>query len=823
MNIDCKQKNNAFHFLKGGGEMGELTRSYDWSKTPLGEPECWPQSLLTTVSNILSSRFPMFLWWGDDMIQFYNDSYRPSLGNEGKHPKALGQKGIECWPEIWPIISPLIEQVKTTGEPTWNENLLVPIYRNRKIEDVYWTFSYSQVLNDDGVSGGVLVTCMETTDAVVSRNLIKQSENRFRDLALQAPVAIAVFRGKNFIAETANDFYLQLVDKKQSEFINIPLFESLPTTQKFVEPIVNEVVRTGQPYYGREFEVPLKRNGKVETAYFNFIYSPLTESDGRRNGFIVAATEVTGQVMGRKALEDSQAHLALLSDAVPAMIFYIDAGERYRSYNERFREWFNVNETEVIGKTVLEFVGEATYQKIKPHLDIAYSGQQEIYEMFSPLGRWLNIVYTPAKKDGKVVGVIVHASDITSIKEQQHLLEEKEVVLRDAIALADLGTWHLEMGGTRVVISERHAEIFGFSKVNMSVDEWLSIVIDDDKAEVKKKLALAMNAVSRGRYDAEYSVKNPKTKLIQVIHTTGQAYFNADGTLAKMQGIMQDITSQRKMQSALEEKVQIRTEELQAANEELIATNEELNESTRLLIRSNEELAQYAFAASHDLQEPLRKIRVFSDRILHFQSLPNEIEKWALKVNQSAERMTLLIRNLLEFSRLNKPEEAFGPVDLAFIVNEVVKDLELEIAERGAKISADKLPPVIASEMQMQQLFQNLISNALKFASPGKSPEISISSRIISTKEMKNYLHLPEDNNYHHIKVSDNGIGFEQQYAEHIFEIFKRLHGKAQYNGSGIGLALCKRIVTNHGGYIQAESTLGKGSVFHVFLPVKEA
>src|SRR5579862_8752852 len=109
------------YFLQDGGEMGELTRNFDWSKTPVGPPEQWPESLQLTVAMILSSKFPMFLWWGEDMIQFYNDAYRPSLGNNGKHPLALGQKGKDCWPEIWDIIYPLIQQVQTTGEATWNE------------------------------------------------------------------------------------------------------------------------------------------------------------------------------------------------------------------------------------------------------------------------------------------------------------------------------------------------------------------------------------------------------------------------------------------------------------------------------------------------------------------------------------------------------------------------------------------------------------------------------------------------------------------------------------------------------------------------------
>ncbi|WP_431241172.1 PAS domain-containing protein [Flavobacterium sp. P21] len=158
--------NTNYDFLSNGGEMGALTRAKDWSKTSVGAVETWSQSLRATLGILLHSKFPMFLFWGPDHICFYNDAYRPSLGNEGKHPDILGQKGAEYWPEIWDFIGPLIDQVLTNGEPTWHEDQLVPIYRNGRLEDVYWTFSYSPVVNDDGKISGVLVVCTETTEKV---------------------------------------------------------------------------------------------------------------------------------------------------------------------------------------------------------------------------------------------------------------------------------------------------------------------------------------------------------------------------------------------------------------------------------------------------------------------------------------------------------------------------------------------------------------------------------------------------------------------------------------------------------------------------------
>ncbi len=159
-------------FLAGGGESGALVRSIDWSKTPLGPVERWPGSLKTTVGIILHSRHPMFLWWGPELIQIYNDAYVPSFG-VGKHPAAMGQPGPECWGEIWPIIGPQIEDVMSRGRPSWHENQLVPIFRNGRIEDVYWTYGFSPVYDERGAVGGTLVVCNETTASVLAERRLR--------------------------------------------------------------------------------------------------------------------------------------------------------------------------------------------------------------------------------------------------------------------------------------------------------------------------------------------------------------------------------------------------------------------------------------------------------------------------------------------------------------------------------------------------------------------------------------------------------------------------------------------------------------------------
>ena len=329
----------TYPFLEGGGEMAELTRNFNWENTPIGFPDQWSESLRRAVSNLLHSGFPMFLWWGEEMIQFYNDGYRPSLGNEGKHPKALGQKAIDCWPEIWPVIFPLIQQVKTTGKPTWNENQLIPIYRNGKMEDVYWTFSYSLVLDDNYEYGGVLVTCIETTEAVNAQLKIAQSENNLRNMILQAPVAMAILKGPIYVLEIANEHMYELWGRQEYEMIDKPIFEALPELHgQGFDKLLNDVYTTGETFtaYGKPLQV--KRNSLLKTVYIDFLYEAFREGDGSISGIMVVATDVTEQVVARLKAEESNKDFKFVTDFVPQMIWTTKPDGYHDFYN---KQWYD--------------------------------------------------------------------------------------------------------------------------------------------------------------------------------------------------------------------------------------------------------------------------------------------------------------------------------------------------------------------------------------------------------------------------------------------------------------------------------------------------
>ena len=260
----------------GIGEMADLTRTFDWSKTSIGPIDRWPEVLLNAVNTLLNSRHPMFLWWGEDLVQFYNDAYRPSLG-EGKHPMALGQKGKDCWPEIWPIIFPQIEAVMTRGEASWHENQLVPIIRNGRLEDVYWTYGYSPVYTSTGEIAGTLVVCTETTDTILAKRQQQREMERLADLFEQAPAFFALLNGPEHIFEMVNGPYLQLIGHRS--VLGKSVREAVPEAegQGFIK-LLDEVYRTGKPYVGRGTPIQLARtpDHPLELRYLDFVYQPET-------------------------------------------------------------------------------------------------------------------------------------------------------------------------------------------------------------------------------------------------------------------------------------------------------------------------------------------------------------------------------------------------------------------------------------------------------------------------------------------------------------------------------------------------------------------
>ena len=543
--------------------MGRLVRHKDWSATPLGAPETWPQSLRTSVSLLLNSQFPMFIWWGSELTTIYNDAYIQVAGE--KHPGLLGKSGKDAWAEIWHDLGPLVDSV-FAGKATWSEDQVLYMNRRGYVEETYFTFSYSPVLDESGKVGGLFCACIETTDKVLAARRIQESERNLRNIILQSPVAMSILKGPTYVVEIANERIFELWGRGADEMLRRPIFEALPEARhQGLEELLDQVYTTGESYIASERPVTLPRNGKAETVYLNFVYEPFREGDGTISGIMAVAIDVTDLVRARHQIE--------------------------------------------------------------------------------------------------------------------------EVVVQ-------------------------------------------------------------------------------------------------------------------------------RTQELAQANEALVKNNQELK-------HLNTNLEEFAYAASHDMKEPVRKIHFFSDRLkgeLKDQLSDNQRRLFE-RLEDASRRMGTLIDDLLAYSQATRGVTKLEDIDLNYRMQRVLEDLDLEVQQKGAIIMVDPLPVIRGNKRQLQQMLQNLLSNALKYSQSGVAPHIQVRSKTIRGAEAKAGLPVEASKLYHLLEVSDNGIGFEQENAERIFNVFTRLHGNAEYKGTGVGLSIVRKVVENHSGFVWAESTPGEGATFKVLLP----
>ena len=371
---------STFNFLSNGGEVGALMRAKDWDATPLGPPASWPPLLKSTIRLILTSSHPMFLWWGPDLIQFYNDAYSHTMGPE-RHPSAIGQAGRECWEEIWPIIGPQIDMVMAGEGSTWNEDQLVPVTRHGKREDVWWTYGYSPIEDSEGVQG-VLVVCNDVTaqhrakaeleemnrallEQIRQRELAQQHEavqharvlqaehdlhmqreaegERLRALFEQAHGFMCILRGPDHVFEFANGAYMRLVGRRK--LIGKTVRDALPDVegQGFFE-LLDQVYASGEPFKAVDLALNLQRssNGPATEAFLDFVYQPIIVG-GAVTGIFVQGFDATERTMARKALQRSELRLKEGMKAAGMVVWDWDLVTNEVLFSDNAPELFGAN------------------------------------------------------------------------------------------------------------------------------------------------------------------------------------------------------------------------------------------------------------------------------------------------------------------------------------------------------------------------------------------------------------------------------------------------------------------------------------------------
>jgi signal transduction histidine kinase len=318
-------------------------------------------------------------------------------------------------------------------------------------------------------------------------------------------------------------------------------------------------------------------------------------------------------------------------------------------------------------------------------------------------------------------------------------------------------------------------------------------IFPEDSMMVRAAVQQALDPAGKGVYDIQFRIIRHSDHVVRWIRAQGKAYFGNQNKAIRFIGTVLDITDEKIAQVELERIVEERTAELK---------------------KTNAELEQYAYIASHDLQEPLRKIQTFTELLkdnLHDEAA---IEKYYDKINTTASKMSVLIKDVLNYSKLSQVRTLRETVDLEQVLKDVMLDFELMISEKKALVKSGPLPVIRGDGQQIRQLFGNLFSNSLKFCEG--IPEINITAQLINVPGTENGSSSPAVQ----ITFKDNGIGFEQKYAEQIFMAFKRLNNRQLYSGTGIGMALCKKIVERHRGTISANSEPGKGTEFTIVLPL---
>lgn len=829
------QQQKTYPFLQGGGEMGTIIRNYNWADTTLGTPDQWPYILRASVSNMLNTGLPMLVLWGNDFRVFYNDKVIHSL-DTNKHP-AIFKPAKDVWTDSWPFIDALLQKVINTGEPVTFQDQPIVTHRNGKTEDVYWTFCYSLIQDDEGEPGGILVTCMETTHTVLAQIKLAESEVRFRMLIEEAPVATCVFVGEDLVMEVINQPMLEIFGKGD-DLQGMRLTEAVPelTNQPFPD-ILRSVLRTGETYSAVGAKAELFKAGRWGTYYFDFTYKPLCNAAGEVYAILNMAIDVTERVLASKKVEASQRSLLQLFEESPVGIATLGSDEAFviETANAFYSSLVGRQPDQIIGKPLLEALPELKGQGFDDLLKgvvatgMAYSAMEvpvtisrkEVLEVI-----YVNLTYQPRKQDGKVVGILVVAIDVTGLVESRKKIELNERQLETAFEqiqlskeAAELGTFDMELETGYMHWDERCRTLFGISHqepVSFDID-FIKRLHPDDQQRVVEVVNRAFDkSVSNGNYDVEYRTIGAEDGIVRWVRAKGKVYFNALDKPLRFIGSVIDITDQVTAIQKIEKLVEARTRELAQANDALHHTNENLK-------RSNAYLGEFAHAASHDLKEPIRKIQTFASRLnetLNDRMDQREIDLFH-RMQAATQRMALLVDDLLTYSEISASPIQMEEVDLAEKLQVVLTDLEVQIEEKKAVFNIDGLPIVKGYKRQLQQLFQNLVGNALKYSKKDVPPQIKIRSSIIQGAEAQENLPMAKANaTYHLIEVEDNGIGFEQQYAERIFSMFQRLHGKSEYEGTGIGLSIVRKVVDNHNGFIWAESKPGEGSTFMVLLPV---
>ncbi|AEV98966.1 hypothetical protein A4D02_10440 [Niastella koreensis] len=794
--------------------------------------------LLRLPIGILTLRMP------DYRIELANNSFLQIAGKDMS--EITGRSLFEVNPELkGQRAEELINQVIQTGKPHIENGLPLRVERNGGQVTAYFNILFYPLLESDGACTGVMLVGREVTEIVLERKRMENSEHYFRRLADTVPIMLWI---------TRSDGYCTYVNQKWYDYTGQTPEKTLGRGWLSVVHPDDIALMTSCFEEANAHQVPFNFEYRIRGADGNYRWildsgSPMFDKKGVFEGFIGSVVDIDNRKLAEDAVRESEKRFRQLADSMPQIVWTANADGYVDYYN---KQWYLLigDENQFGDESFIVHVHPDDRERcLESWHEVVRTGESlEIEFRFrvkypAPVYRWFLVRARPIKNDrGQIIKWFGTCTDIDDVKnihlelenrvtERTHEISHKNKALEETTRELKEMNQQLELRHEELRQSEERYlrmtnEVEDYSIILLSkdgyIENWnkgaekikgytadeiigmhfrLFYTYSDQQHNLAEKLIAEAKENGKSTYEGWRVRKDGSTFWANTVLT---ALHNDKNDIIGFSKVTRDLTKQKQN----EDQLKIYAEQLEQKNRELE--------------RSNSELSSFSYVASHDLQEPLRKIQAFGNLIQarDVANLSDTSKDYFERMVKAAIRMQNLIDSLLEFSRTTTARKNFELTDLNILLDEVKKELAHRIEEKKATIIAAHLPTLTIIPFQFRQLLSNLISNSLKYSREDVTPVIEITATYVKGSELNEKAALP-GKDYFRFKIADNGIGFEQEYAEKIFELFQRLHGRNEYSGSGIGLAICKKIVENHHGFMRAESGAGEGATFYFFIPVK--
>jgi PAS domain S-box-containing protein len=710
--------------------------------------------------------------WSEQVYKIYERD--PDLG-----PPHIDEYQKMYEPDQFAIFNTAIQRAIQEGEPY---DIILKLKLPSGV--VKWIHAICRPDNEKGPAGHFLRgTIQDITERKRAEVALRESEARLRRIFDAAPVGIGIVTNRE----------LQYANEEVCRMLGYSADELVGKNARILYPDEHEYRRVGEtklPQLMKAGSITIEtrfqhKNGEVLEILLS---SSFINPDHPAEGIISIALDITERKRMEEALRESQEQYRVLFNSFPLGITVTDRTRQILQTNAESEQLLGITQEEHEQRQIDGEEWQIIRPDGSPMPTEEYAGVRALQEKRLikniEMGiiksddeiTWLNVTAAPLMDDR----VVVAYNDITERKRAEEALRESEAVLAKAEQMAHLGSWEWDVETDVFTMSEGWQQVHGCDSRQLPSEKLLPIAHPDDRARIEQALDQALE--EQQPYDIEHRIIRQDDGEVRIIQAYGEVVRDAHGDPIKMYGAAQDITDRRRAQ-------------------------EELERYAAKLERSNEELEQFAHVISHDLREPARMVEGYMNLLAERcqGQLDEKADMFIDYAVDGAERMQEMVNALLDLSRIGTRGKEPAPTDAEAVLDRTLRLLGRVIEETNAEVTHTLLPTVLADKAQLSQVFQNLIANAIKFRREDIPPQVHIS--------------VEREGDEWVFSVADNGIGIDPEQADRIFQIFHRLHTQEEYEGTGIGLALCRRIVERHGGRIWVESESGPGSTFLFTLP----